>query len=87
LFSFIFFLFPINLFDGEIIFEIQGQEIKSKAKLSLSYFIGVGLKKEDLYDVKDFYLLPMGYAMAFLIFIGLPSILAFRMNLFWKNKS
>ena len=60
--SAIFFLFPINLFDGEIVFEIGMKTWKEKANISLSYFFGIGAEKEQLEQlgVKDFYLLPRG---------------------------
>lgn len=80
----IFFLVPINLFDGEIVFEVNGVEFTEKAKLSLSYFIGIGANEEQTQSVKDFYLLPMGYLIAFLIIIVLPAIITYRVYL--KNK-
>ncbi len=82
--SAIFFLFPINLFDGEIVFEVNGVEFTEKAKLSLSYFIGIGASEEQTQDVKDFYLLPAGYLVAFLMTVGLPAIIAYRVYL--KNQ-
>ena len=83
----IFFLIPINLFDGEIVFEVNGVEFTSKAKLSLSYFIGIGANEEQTQDVKDFYLLPMGYLMVFLMIVALPAIITYRIHLKNKQKS
>ena len=80
----IFFLIPINLFDGEIIFEVNGVEFTEKAKLSLSYFIGIGANEEQTQDVKDFYLLPMGYVIACLMLAVLPAIITYRVYL--KNQ-
>lgn len=77
----ILFLVPINLFDGEIVFSINGFERVEKAKLSLSYFIGIGASAEDLKDVKDFYLVPMGYFFAFLIIVCLPALISYRFYL------
>lgn len=82
--SAIFFLIPINLFDGEIVFNVNGVEFKEKAKLSLSYFIGIGASEEDLKGVKQFYLLPMGYFFAFLMLFCLPALITYRFSL--KNK-
>lgn len=84
----IFFLIPINLFDGEVILEnTNGTAFPPiKAKLSLSYFIGVGVSSDDLKGVKDFYLLPMGYFFAFLLIFGLPALISYRINLNNKNK-
>lgn len=91
LFSFlitlILFLIPINLFDGEMVFEVNGVTFVEKAKLSLSYFIGIGAGKRDLIDVKDFYLLPMGYFFCFIVIIGLPAIISYRIYLHDKKKS
>ena len=57
--SCIFLLFPINLFEGEIVFQIGMKTWKEKANISLSYFIGIGAGKEQLetLGVIDFYLL------------------------------
>lgn len=86
--SAIFFLIPINLFDGEIVFEnANGVALQPiKAKLSLSYFIGIGASTEDLKGVKDFYLLPMGYFFAFLMIFGLPALISYRIYLNNQNK-
>lgn len=84
----ILFLIPINLFDGEVVLEnANGIALEPiKAKLSLSYFIGFGMSAEDLKGVKDFYLLPMGYFFAFLIIIGLPGLITYRIYLNNQNK-
>lgn len=77
----VFFLIPINLFDGEIVFEVNGITFTEKAKLSLSYFIGIGAGAEETQDVKDFYLLPIGYCIAFLVLVALPAVIAYRFYL------
>lgn len=84
----IFFLIPINLFDGEIVLEnTNGVALQPiKTKLSLSYFIGIGASAEDLKGVKDFYLLPMGYFFAFLMIFGLPALISYRIYLKNQNK-
>ena len=78
--SAIFFLFPINLFDGEIVYEEGLRTWKEKANISLSYFIGIGAEKEliDQLGVKDFYLLPRGYILACILILGFPGIWAYR---------
>jgi hypothetical protein len=83
----IFFLFPINLFDGEIVFQIGMKTWKEKANISLSYFLGIGAKKEqlELLGVKDFYLLPNGYILALIVILGLPGLWAYRVYLKSKN--
>jgi hypothetical protein len=80
------FLFPINLFPGEAIQQIGSIEQPIKIPLSLSYFIGIGYEPQDLEGIKDFYLLPQGYALAFCFLIGFPVILAFRVHIARKNK-
>jgi hypothetical protein len=81
----IFFLFPINLFDGVIVEQRGIQEFVHERPLSLSYFIGIGYDPEDMEFVKDFYLTGKGYFMAFIFTIGLPLLLAYRIYL--KQKS
>lgn len=80
------FLFPINLFPGEAIKQFGEIEYAFKLPLSLSYFIGIGYELQDLEGIKDFYLLPQGYALAFCFLIGFPAILAFRVHIARKNK-
>jgi hypothetical protein len=78
--SCIFFLIPINLFDGEIVFKEGLMEWKEKANISLSYFIHIGAQKEELarIGVKDFYLLPKGYVFAGIVLVGIPALIAYR---------
>jgi hypothetical protein len=79
------FLLPINLFPGEAIQQIGSIEQPIKIPLSLSYFIGIGYDPNDLEGIKDFYLLPQGYALAFCFLIGLPALLAFRVHIAKKK--
>jgi hypothetical protein len=79
-------LLPINLFPGEAIQQFGAMEHTIKLPLSLSYFIGIGYDPEDLEGIKDFYLLPQGYALAFCFLIGFPAILAFRVHIAKRNK-
>jgi hypothetical protein len=80
------FLLPINLFPGEAIQQIGTIEYPVKFPMSLSYLIGIGYDPADLEGIKDFYLLPQGYALAFCLLIGLPTVLAFRAHLARKNR-
>ena len=79
------FLFPINLFPGEAIQKIGATEQTVPIPLSLSYFVGIGYDPGDLDGIKDFYLLPRGYALAFCLLIGFPAIMAFRVYIANKN--
>lgn len=78
LLSALFFFVPINLFEGEIIYEENGKTWTQRANISLSYFIGIGASKEDLIGVKDFNLTTKGYLLACFMIIGFPAILAYR---------
>jgi hypothetical protein len=69
---------PINLFPGTIHYVSGLQEVKEDAPLSLSYFIGLGYNKAHMDVVRDFYLKPSGYALAFIITIGIPALVAYR---------
>lgn len=75
------FLFPINLFEGEIVYQIGALEHVEQAPLSLSYFIGIGYAQEDMYGIKDFYLTTKGYILAALLIIGFPALLAYRVKM------
>ncbi len=81
----IFFLFPINLFDGVIIEKRGIQEFVHERPLSLSYFIGIGYDQEDMEFIKDFYLTGKGYVMAFIFTVGIPFLLAYRVYLKQKQ--
>lgn len=76
--STILFTIPINLFDGEITFNVGGHVFTEKAKLSLSYFIGIGASGDDLKDVESFRLVGMGYLLAGLLMIALPALIGYR---------
>ena len=80
------FIFPINLFDGVIIMKNGLPERKIEVPLSLSYFIGFGFNSIDMEGIKDFYLLPKGYLLAFCIILGCPAIVTYRIFLAQKKK-
>jgi hypothetical protein len=79
------FTLPLNLFQGEIIRTqevfMKTVEVKEKAPLSLSYFIGLGYAEGDLEGIKDFYLLPEGYMLAIIFIVGIPGLIAYRVYL------
>ncbi len=77
----IFFLIPINLFDGVIVLKNGIQEELIDTPLALSYFISIGYSNEDMVGVKDFYLLPKGYVMAFIFIFCIPALTAYRVHL------
>lgn len=81
----VFFLFPINLFDGEIVRVEEHREYIVPAPLSLSYFVGLGYDAEDMTDVKSFYLTTKGAIMAIIFTLGIPALLAYRIYVKQKH--
>lgn len=77
----IFFLFPINIFDGEIVVERGLQNFTTAHNLSLSNFIGIGTEGMKEQGIVDFYLTIKGILIAAIIIIGLPGMFAYRMYL------
>lgn len=71
---------PINVFPGVISYGNGIQNITEDAPLSLSYFIGLGYKEGDLEGIKDFYLKPTGYILAFIFTVGIPALAAYRLS-------
>lgn len=76
----ILFLVPINLFDGEVVYRDGLGTYTKPLKLSLSYFIGIGVSEDDLKDVVGFHLVGVGYLLAFLIIFALPLLIAYRVK-------
>jgi hypothetical protein len=75
------FLLPLNLFNGEIIYQRALVEQKVAAPLSLSYFIGIGYDQKDMVGVKEFYLVKDGIILAIIVLFGIPGIVAYRFHL------
>jgi hypothetical protein len=75
------FLFPINLFQGVIVYQEGLVETTVEAPLSLSYFVGMGYNPDDLMGIKSFHLKPGGYVLATLLILGIPGLIAYRVNL------
>lgn|SRR5690554_3835272 len=82
----IFFLIPINFFDGEVHYNTGLQQFTESTKLALSYFIGIGIKEGDLKDVVSFNLTPAGYALAVIFIVGIPGLIAYRMTMKKEKK-
>jgi hypothetical protein len=77
----IFFLLPINLFDGVVVEKVGLVEIEHERPISLSYFIGMGYDTGDMDRIADFYLKPKGMVMAVLFICGFPAMFAYRLYL------
>ncbi|MBX2948370.1 MAG: hypothetical protein KF704_03745 [Crocinitomicaceae bacterium] len=71
---------PINFFPGVISYGNGIQDITEDAPLSLSYFIGLGYNEADMTGIKDFYLKPSGYMLAFIFTVGIPGLIAYRFS-------
>ncbi len=78
----VFFLFPINIFDGVIVYQQGLQKVEVETPLSLSYFIGLNLYPENMEGVvADFYLTTKGKVMAVIYILGVPGLIAYRVLL------
>lgn len=82
--AFLFFFFPINLFDGKIVVENGLQSYTADDNLSLSNFIGIGIEGMNEQGIVDFYLTAKGVILAFIYILGFPGLLAYRIHL--KNQ-
>jgi len=72
---------PVDLFDGEVVWNINGQEVARPQNLSLSYFFGIGVDAEQLQYVESFRLTGQGWMLVFIFIIGIPGLIAYRMYL------
>ena len=82
--TFLFFFFPINLFDGKIVVENGLQSYTADDNLSLSNFIGIGIEGMNEQGIVDFYLTAKGVILAFIYILGFPGLLGYRIHL--KNQ-
>ena len=90
----IFSLFPINIFDGAIVYE-KGEGLAKFIEprpLSLHFLFGFenyqGIFEREMpgWIVVDKYLTAKGYAMAAIFIIGIPALAAYRLHL-GKNRN
>lgn len=82
----IFFLIPINIFDGEVTYDNGKMVFTRKQPLSLSYFIGIVSEGDSLASVKEMHLIGKGYFMAVLLIVGFPSLIGYRVWLGNQNR-
>jgi hypothetical protein len=68
---------PVELYDG---YAIMGDGLKIEEKLSLSYFFNKSSFLADYKDqgVVDIALKPIGFILVFIVNIGLPFLLGYR---------
>lgn len=83
----IFFLLPINIFDGEIVYKQGLVSFKEQRPLSLHFVSGLEYAENELKGIKDYYLLPKGYITAFLFIFCLPALVSYRIYLGKNRKS
>lgn len=74
----IFCLVPIDMFDGEVTWQIAGKEFTRPQQISLSYFFGIGIDSEQMNLVKEFHLTRTGWLIAFIMIFGIPGLLSYR---------
>jgi hypothetical protein len=79
------FFFNISIFDGEIVVLQGSREMTLPIKLSLSYFIGIGIDSEDLQDIQGFHLVSKGYVLSACFLLGFPTLMAYRSYLAKKG--
>lgn len=79
------FFFNVSIFDGELIVQQGVKEIALPIKLSLSYFIGIGIDPRDMQDIEGFHLVGSGYLLASCLLIGFPLLMAYRSYLAKKG--
>ena len=72
---------PIDLFNGEVTWVVNGEERIVPQNLSLSYFFGIGIDGQNLDYVKSFRLTGQGWLLVFIVIIGIPGLIAYRMYL------
>lgn len=72
---------PIELFDGEVVWLSNGVEVVREQQLSLSYFFGIGIDPEQMNYVSSFRLTGQGWFLVFIIIIGIPGLISYRMYL------
>lgn len=77
----VFFLCPINIFDGEMHIVNPPQDYVIEAPMSLSNFIGLGYDEADMEFVESFNLTTKGLVMAIIFIFGFPALLAYRIYL------
>ncbi len=78
---------PLNLFEGEIIYQQGISKIVEPRPLSLHFVLGLEYYNKPLpAEVKDYYLTAKGIALALIFTIGFPGIMAYRAYLQNKKK-
>ena len=81
------FLFPINLFDGEIVYKSGISTMVEPRPLSLHFVSGLEYGKNLPKEIDDYYLTPKGYVFAVLFILGIPALIAYRIKIGKKKKN
>lgn len=78
--------FRIRLFDGEVVLNYGGVRRVEGVKMALGEALGIGVTKEEMQNVESVSLNITGYVLAFLVTIGLPVLIAYRVKLTQDNR-
>ena len=79
-------LYPMAMFDGGFVMNDKF-ETTYPAKMSLSYFIGIGIEPADMVDVKRIFLNGQSIALAICICLMIPFLIAWRVLMANKKNS
>lgn len=74
-------LLPVNLFDGEIVYKVGTMEHIEQRPMSLRFLTGMEGDLSKLPNVKSVNLSSKGYLMLFIILVGFPALLSYRVFL------
>ena len=80
------FLFPINLFDGEIVYISGISTMVEPRPLSLHFVSGLEYGKNLPKEIADYYLTQKGFIFAGLFILGFPALIAYRIHLRRQKK-
>lgn len=72
---------PISIFDAEITFNNGLNTWTVPTKLSYAHFLNMGGSNKDMIDVERVYFTAGGYLLAFLLNIGLPILIGYRIHI------
>lgn len=76
----------IRLFDGEVVTNFSGVRRVEAVKLALGEVLGIGVTKQEMQNIESVSLNVTGYVLLFLIAVGLPILIAYRVKLTQDNR-
>lgn len=74
---------PIPMYDGILFYKKELVQFQVESKVALSYYFGNGLQSVTVNGIlpERIELKPIGYALFFLIHLGLPALVAIRFRM------